>query len=164
MVSIRRAGSDDADCIATIYNQGIEERSATFETEPRTAQDRRRWLETHPHHPAVVAEEDGVVIAFAGGQLPGACVLQGRRRVLHLCGQGFSRPRDRQDASCGLGRGGRKPRILETALPHLHLQPRQSSALRGTGFREVGVYEKYAKLDERWIDCVIVERLIPENM
>ena len=32
------------------------------------------------------------------------------------------------------------------------------------GFREVGVYEKHAQLDGRWLDVVIVERLIPENI
>ena len=31
------------------------------------------------------------------------------------------------------------------------------------GFREVGIYEKHAKLDGQWRDVVIVERLIPEN-
>ena len=32
------------------------------------------------------------------------------------------------------------------------------------GFREVGIYAKHGKLDERWIDCVIVERIISENL
>ena len=32
------------------------------------------------------------------------------------------------------------------------------------GFREVGIYEKHARLDGRWRDVVIVERLIPENV
>jgi phosphinothricin acetyltransferase len=35
---------------------------------------------------------------------------------------------------------------------------------RKHGFREVGVYEKHARLDGRWLDVVIVERLIRENM
>ena len=32
------------------------------------------------------------------------------------------------------------------------------------GFREVGIYEKHARLDGQWRDVVIVERLIPENI
>jgi L-amino acid N-acyltransferase YncA len=35
-VSTRLAGPDDAAAIARIYNQGIEDRVATFETEPRS--------------------------------------------------------------------------------------------------------------------------------
>jgi phosphinothricin acetyltransferase len=34
---------------------------------------------------------------------------------------------------------------------------------RQHGFREVGVYEKHARLDGRWLDVVIVERLISAN-
>ena len=36
--------------------------------------------------------------------------------------------------------------------------------LLSSGFREVGVYEKHARLDGRWRDVVIVERLIPSNL
>jgi L-amino acid N-acyltransferase YncA len=32
------------------------------------------------------------------------------------------------------------------------------------GFREAGIYEKHGKLDGKWLDTVIVERLIPENL
>ena len=35
---------------------------------------------------------------------------------------------------------------------------------RKHGFREVGVYEKHARLDGRWLDVVIVERLITANL
>ena len=35
---------------------------------------------------------------------------------------------------------------------------------RKHGFREVGVYAKHARLDGRWLDVVIVERLIRTNL
>ena len=35
---------------------------------------------------------------------------------------------------------------------------------RKIGFREVGIYQKHAKLDGVWRDVVIVERLIPANL
>ena len=44
--------------------------------------------------------------------------------------------------------------------------PRNTASLglcRSLGFREVGTYEKHGQLDGRWLDVVIVERLIPEN-
>ena len=34
---------------------------------------------------------------------------------------------------------------------------------RSCGFREVGVYERHACLEGQWLDCVIVEHLIPVN-
>jgi phosphinothricin acetyltransferase len=33
-----------------------------------------------------------------------------------------------------------------------------------SGFKEIGVHEKHGKLDGVWRDCVIVERLIAENV
>jgi L-amino acid N-acyltransferase YncA len=39
-VSIRDATPDDASAIARIYNQGIEDRTATLETHLRTPQER----------------------------------------------------------------------------------------------------------------------------
>ena len=33
-----------------------------------------------------------------------------------------------------------------------------------SGFREVGVNEKHGKLDGVWRDCVIVERVIRQNL
>jgi phosphinothricin acetyltransferase len=32
-----------------------------------------------------------------------------------------------------------------------------------SGFKEIGVHEKHGKLDGVWRDCVIVERVLPEN-
>jgi L-amino acid N-acyltransferase YncA len=50
-------------------------------------------------------------------------------------------------------------------LSRIFLSNEGSQALcRKHGFREVGVYEKHGKLDGRWLDVVIVERLIPANL
>ncbi len=42
---VRPATAQDAAAIALIYNQGIEDRLATLETEPRTPEERRQWLQ-----------------------------------------------------------------------------------------------------------------------
>lgn len=36
--------------------------------------------------------------------------------------------------------------------------------LASVGFREVGTYEKHARLDGEWRDVVIVERLLPADL
>ncbi|HVG78549.1 MAG TPA: GNAT family N-acetyltransferase [Patescibacteria group bacterium] len=54
---LRPATGQDAAAIALIYNQGIEDRLATLETELRTADERRQWLSARsPRHPIIVAE------------------------------------------------------------------------------------------------------------
>ena len=53
---------------------------------------------------------------------------------------------------------------MEIAIAHLSVQRGQSALCRKHGFREVGMYEKHARLDGRWLDVVIVERLISANL
>jgi phosphinothricin acetyltransferase len=54
---LRLATEADAEAICRIYNQGIEDRLATLESELRTSEERRKWLASRgPRHPVVVAE------------------------------------------------------------------------------------------------------------
>ena len=60
----RHATSGDAEAIAAIYNEGIADGLATFETRLRTADDVRRWW--GGRFPVVAVEDEaGTVIAFA---------------------------------------------------------------------------------------------------
>jgi hypothetical protein len=45
-IQARPARVSDAPAIAAIYNQGIEDRVATFETEPRSPQQIVRWFDS----------------------------------------------------------------------------------------------------------------------
>ena len=44
-LTARAAHVSDANAIATIYNEGIADRIATFETEPRSAEQVARWFD-----------------------------------------------------------------------------------------------------------------------
>jgi phosphinothricin acetyltransferase len=65
-IIIRRAQPSDARAIADIYNEAVLGTTATFDTEPKTEQDRLAWLQNHDErHPVIVAERDGRVIGWA---------------------------------------------------------------------------------------------------
>ena len=59
----RRATRADAKAIVRIYNLGIAERTATFDTQPRTVADIEPWFSGR--YPVVVVEDAGTVVAFA---------------------------------------------------------------------------------------------------
>src|SRR5262245_5921481 len=59
----RPASVADSAAIAHIYNQGIDDRVATFETRRRSAADIADWFDGV--HPIVVVEDGGQVVAFA---------------------------------------------------------------------------------------------------
>ncbi|MSV27694.1 MAG: N-acetyltransferase family protein [Bryobacterales bacterium] len=62
ILTARSANASDASEIARIYNEGIEDRVATFETRPRSVHDVRGWFDGV--RPAVVVEATGDVVAF----------------------------------------------------------------------------------------------------
>src|SRR5947208_16731729 len=62
-MTARLATPADAAEVARIYNQGIEDRIATFETRPRSAEDVRGWFDGA--HPIVVVEDAGRILGFA---------------------------------------------------------------------------------------------------
>ncbi len=64
MITVRPATQDDAEAVAAIYNHGIQERQATFETRPRRPNEVIGWLEED--RPFLVATgEDDTILGFA---------------------------------------------------------------------------------------------------
>ena len=163
--TIRPATPDDAAGVARIYNQGIEDRGATFETEPRTPDDMAARLEEGDRFPVLVAEKGGAVVGWAG-------LSSYRSRACYAGIAEFSIYLDRTARGRGIGRelltalvGAARERgywkLVSRVFP---FNAASRSLCRSCGFREVGVYQKHARLDDEWMDVVIVERLIDENM
>ena len=164
-ITIRSAAADDASRIASIYNQGIADRGATFETEPRTAADIEAKLSAPDSYPVLVALLDGVVVGWAGlsSYRPRACYAGIAEFSIYLDrtarGQGIGRQLLSALVDAARDRGCWK--LVSRIFPFNNA----SRALCGScGFREVGIYEKHGRLDGEWLDVVIVERLIPENL
>jgi len=159
-VTARPAVITDAKAIATIYNEGIADRIATFETEPRTAAEIEAWFDGR--HPIVVVEDDGGSIqAFAS-----TSTYRGRECYAGIAE--FSVYVGRRYRGTGAGRIAMAA-LLEaaTAAGYWKLLSRifpENVASRGLmtrmGFREVGIYQRHGKLEGAWRDCVIVEKLL----
>ena len=160
---VRTATPADADAIARIYNEGIDDRIATFETAHRSAGDVRGWFSGS--HPIVVVEDgdgvDGRVIAFASTSVyrPRECyrgIAEFSVYVLReVRGRGAGRV-----AMNGLFDAARTAGFWKLVSRVLVENVASRGLLKAVGFREVGTYEKHGKLDGIWRDAVIVERLL----
>jgi L-amino acid N-acyltransferase YncA len=158
----RVAGPADAASIARIYNQGIEEGTATFETRPRTEGEVLSWF--GGRFPVVVVEADGAVVAFAG-------TSEYRPRDCYAGIAEFSVYVDRARRGSGLGRtaieallGAARAAGFWKLVSRVFVENLASRALlRDTGFREVGIYERHAQSRGVWKDVVIVERLLDDD-
>jgi L-amino acid N-acyltransferase YncA len=153
---IRAATPGDAEAIAAIYNQGIAERNSTFETRSRTASE---FAEPVP--PFLVAEMEGSVRGWARlvRSSPRECYAGVGEASIYV---------DRDARGAGLGRA------LFDALSEeaeragywkivggLFPENAASVALcRAVGCREVGTLRHHSRLDGRWRDVLLVERLL----
>jgi len=161
---VRLARLADAAAIAAIYNQGIEERIATFETEVRTVEHIATQLaEKGDKYPTVVVERAGTVVAWAGA---------GPYRD-RLCYAGIAQHSvyvERSARGAGAGRAALDGLCRECTargfwkiLSRIFPENTASLALHErVGFRVVGVYHRHGKLDGVWRDAVIVEKLLGE--
>ncbi len=161
-VSTRPATPDDAAAICTIYNQGIEDRIATLETEPRTPEERRQWMGARDaRHPVVVAVTGGQVVGW--GSLNAFNPRPAYDNVVDL-----SVYVERGWRGRGVGRA-----LLQHLLPLARTLGYHKMVLatfpfneagvalyQKVGFRPVGVYREQGRLDGRWVDVLIMERLL----
>lgn len=168
-ITVRPATVDDAAAIAEIYNQGIRARIATFETEERTAEERRAWLASHDaRYPVVV----GTVTAGDGERVVGwAAASPYSTRACYAGVAEFSVYVHEDARGRGVGVAVLNGLIaasecagLWKLLSRIFPENIASRALCARcGFREVGIHAKHARLDGIWKDNIIVERLIPTN-
>jgi L-amino acid N-acyltransferase YncA len=219
-VRVRAATAADAAAICRIYNEGIEDRVATLETELRTPEERAAWLASKsPRHPVIVAEtmteatkpigagaEPGTasttpivagaepIVAGAepivAGAEPGTIsnspptARAASSAVATIIGWGslnqfnprdayrhvvdFSIYVDRAYRGHGVGKV-MLTRLIELAREHrfhkmvLSAFPTNNGGMalyERMGFRTVGIYKEQGMLDGRWVDTIIMEKLL----
>ena len=149
---IRPATTADAPAVAAIYNQGIADRQATFETEPRRPGDLQADL-------LLVSERDGRVVGWAAvAAYSDRCVYAGVGEYtiyVDRAARGGGLGRDLLEALAAAARQAGYYKLVGK----LFTTNAASIALaRRCGFREVGVHERHGRLDGEWRDVLVVER------
>jgi phosphinothricin acetyltransferase len=66
MLNIRPATEQDQQSIMEIYNDAVENTTATFDTELRNFNDQIAWFKKHKsNHPVIVGEENNIIKGWA---------------------------------------------------------------------------------------------------
>jgi L-amino acid N-acyltransferase YncA len=161
-IAIRAATEADAGVICQIYNQGIEDRIATLETELLTPEERRQWLAARgPRHPVFVAVAEETVVGWSSLN-----VYNPRPAYQYVA-----------DLSVYVERGWRGRGVGRRLLEHLIERARALdyhkmmlstfpfnasgvALYERMGFSRVGVFREMGLLDGRWIDTLIMEKML----
>ncbi|GCF09924.1 arsinothricin resistance N-acetyltransferase ArsN1 family A [Dictyobacter arantiisoli] len=162
-MEIREATREDAIAIARIYNQGIEDRSATLETQLRTPEERAEWLATREsRHPVLVAVDSQGNVAGWSSLNP----FNPRPVYDHVA-----------DLSVYVAREQRGRGIGDTLLSALEVRARElgyhkivlaAFPTNAPGmrlyerhdFHTVGIYHEQGMLDDQWVDVIMMEKLL----
>jgi L-amino acid N-acyltransferase YncA len=161
-ITPRRASLADAEAICATYNQGIEDRIATLETARRTPEERRQWLAGRgARHPVMVAEVQGQVVGW--GSLNAF-----NPRPVYDAAADLSVYVERHWRERGVGR-----RLLEELVTLARTLGYHKLVLAAFpfnkagialydrwGFTPVGIYHEQGQLDGRWVDVLIMEKLL----
>jgi L-amino acid N-acyltransferase YncA len=158
-LSIRPARPEDARRVAEVFNQGVQDRVATFETNEARAEDALRWI-----------QEDLVIVAERSSELLGwakASPYADRHRYYDGVREATAYV-EREARHRGVGR-----RLLDSLaesaaaagahklVGKIFTSNEPSIALvRDLGWREVGVHERHGTLDGEWKDVLVVEKLL----
>jgi L-amino acid N-acyltransferase YncA len=161
-VTIRPATAADADAICAIHNQGIVDRIATLDTTLRTPEGVGEWLSARStRHPVIVAGLDGATVAWASLN-----TFNSRAAYDHVAD--ISVYVERSWRGKGIGRQLLE-RLIELAraleyhklvLAAMAYNEAGIALYTRTGFSKVGIYREQGRLDGKWVDVAIMEKLL----
>ena len=162
-MDVRLARLEDGEAIRAIYNLEVLESTVTFDLVPRTPEQQAQWLREHAGaHPAVVATDaDGVVLGF-GSLSP----YRSRPAYATTVEESVYVRRDFQRR--GVGRAILSELVAVGTSHGFHAVMARivdgheaSIALhRACGFELVGVEREVGRKFGRWLDVVVMERLL----
>ena len=158
-ISIRAATADDAPAIAEIFNQGVEDRVATFETREAGPEEAARWIEQDL---VVIAEREGTLVGWAKASPYGDRheYYDGVREATLYVERGARRSgvgRQLLDALADAAADAGAHKLVGK----IFTSNEASIAMVGRlGWREVGVHERHGTLDGEWKDVLVVEKLL----
>jgi phosphinothricin acetyltransferase len=162
-VSLRAAEVRDAEAIAEIYNHEVENTSATFDLVPRTIEAQRDWIAARTGAFAAIVAEDSVV-----GVIGFAALSTYRDRAGYRTTVENSVYVHRDHQRRGVGRlllsallDVARTTGFHTVIARIDSQGLGSIALhKSLGFVEVGVERQIGRKFGRWLDSVIMQRML----
>ncbi len=159
---VRRAAGDDVEAIRRIYNEGVEDRVATLESDPKSREEMTRWWIEHDERYVVLVatESDGIVGWASLNRFSQRCA---HADIADLSVYVARRHRGRGVGYALLARlageaiqGG----FHKIVLHALNTNESGKRLYRKSGFVEVGVFKEHGVVGGQYVDVIAMERLL----
>jgi L-amino acid N-acyltransferase YncA len=161
-LTIRPANDADLVAIRAIYNEGVADRVATLETDPRTVEDIADWWDQHDgRYTVLVCIENSEVVGWAS-----------LNRFSHRCAHAAIADLSVYVARTHRGRGlgfslltaleplARTAGFHKIVLHALNANEHGKQLYRKCGFAEVGVFKEHGLLDGQYVDVIAMEKVL----
>lgn len=162
-VQIRDATTNDAAAVARIYNQGIEDRVATLETQLRTPEERAEWMTARDHRHPVLVAVDGDTTVVGWGSLNSFNPRPAYDNVVDFSVYVAREQRGRGIGHTLLGALEQRARHIGFHKMVLAAFPSNAPGMRlyeRHDFQTVGIYHEQGMLDGHWVDVIVMEKIL----
>ena len=156
---VRDMRREDAEAVASIFNEGIRGRGATFRTGEQTAADVAPWVDQAARHPVVLAEREGRILGWArAGSYSDFAPYAGIGELaiyVTAAARGHGVGRDLIE---GLEAAARERGYWKLLAKVFTTNAASIGLLHSCGWRDVGVHLRHGRLDGEWLDVLLLER------
>ncbi len=162
---IRPATPEDIPAITAIYNSAVLNSTASFDVEPKSIEDRHRWLAQRlPQHPVLVAEEDAAILGWGALSPYSERVAYARTAEVSVYVEEGYQMR-------GVGRAVSVALLQAAARAGLHAvlaricteNAASLAMMRSLGFTETGTLREVGCKFGRWLDVVTWEFIVGDE-
>ncbi|MBE7680100.1 arsinothricin resistance N-acetyltransferase ArsN1 family A [Paenibacillus sp. P13VS] len=163
-VFIRQAKMNDLPRILSIYNQGIEDRIATLETQTKDMLYIQKWFNEHQgRHVVLVAEVSDQVIGWASlNPYSHRCAYSGVADLSIYIHREYRGKGIGNTLLLELENEARKHNFHKIVLFTFPFNKAGQGLYQKSGYRTVGVFEQQGMMDGKLIDVMIMEKLIQQ--
>ena len=161
-MQIRPATPADAAATAAIYNEEVTGSTVTFDLVTRTDEEQAQWLRARAGaHEVVVAEVDGEIAGFAS-----LSAFRDRPAYRTTVEDSVYVHRDHRGRGVGRALLGEILRVAEARGFHCVIarivggHEASISLHRALGFEHVGVEREVGRKFGRWLDVVLMQRML----
>jgi len=160
--SIRIAGKNDIDPIMNIYNQGIEDRIATLESETKEYTYMMDWFEKHNgRYKVIVAEHEGQVVGWASlNPYNNRCAYEGVADLSVYISRDYRGKGIGEELLTALEKIAGENHFHKMVLFTFPFNYLGQGLYKKRGFREVGIFKNQGKIDGNFVDVMAMEKLL----